>query len=99
MHAFKIDLMTVLVLAVILGVILTMSLGTRTEAESIGAIDRIQGVSGSLSMPSGTQTDLVEKVTFHQDGILGDHALSSKDGMLNNPERQLQADQTDPSLI
>lgn len=39
MHAFKIDLMTVLVLAVILGIVLTMSLGSSTQVEIIGATD------------------------------------------------------------
>ena len=59
MHAFKFDLMTVLVLTVIIGIVLTMSLGVRSGDESTVA----QRITTSEARMSAV-IDPVEKVKF-----------------------------------
>lgn len=104
MHTFKIDLMTVLVLAVILGIILTMSLGNRNDVETIGAINTTPQFVGVIDTQNSTG-DLVEKVTFKARGQhRSETSVSINDGLSNeesaqNDAQHMVADKNDAPLI
>lgn len=67
--------MTVLVLAVILGIVLTMSLGSQTEVESIGLANPVQLYSNANSTISGSSDNLVEKVRYRGNNQTADNML------------------------